>query len=138
MFVLKLFLAIVGLGIIVLAVVGYLTEITQELGLFAGLFGAAIMFFVFGSDRVVEFLGISSGLVDDIGFGAMVGGGILCTMDIRKIGGVMVTAGWVAAGLLLIQAIPIPVIAGFIEMITLPFTVACIPLLLLILFFISL
>lgn len=138
MFLLKIVLAIVGLAIIALAFICFFTELTQALGLIAGLVGAGIVFFVFKSDAVTEFLGVSVGMVDDIGFGAMVGGGILCSMEFEKLGAAMITAGWVSVGLILMQVIPIPAVAGLLEIATLPFTVACVPLLLIIVFFISL
>lgn len=137
MFLLKLGLSIIGLIIIILAIICFLSSLTQELGFIAGMIGAALVFFIFKNDSFVEFLGVSTGLIDDIGFGAMIGGGILCSMEFEKIGGVMITAGWIAVGLILMQAIPIPFIANMIEVVTLPFTVACVPLLLLILFVIS-
>jgi len=108
------------------------------MGLWGGLIGAAIVFFVFGNDGFTEFLGVSTGLIDDVGFGAMVGGGILCSMEFEKLGGAMITAGWVSVGLILMQVIPIPFISNLLGVVTLPFTVACIPLLLVILFFASL
>lgn len=136
MFLLKLLLAVVGLGVVALALISFFTELTEAFGFFAGLIGAAIVFFVFQNDAVVEFLGISGGLVDSIALGAMVGGGIISAMDFEKLGAAMITAGWVAIGLILMQVIPIPFISNLIELVTLPFTVACIPLLLVILFFI--
>ena len=136
MFILKLLLALVGLAVIALAVFSFLTELTQALGLIAGLAGAGIIFFVFKSDAVTEFLGITNGMVDNIGFGAMIGGGILCCMEFERLGSVMITLGWISVGLILLQIIPIPVIANLISVVSLPFTVACIPLLLILLFFI--
>lgn len=137
MFLLKLLLAVVGLCVIGAAFFCFLTELTQSLGLIAGLAGAGIIFFVFKNEAVTEFLGVSGGLIDDIGFGAMIGGGILCSMEFEKLGGAMITAGWVAVGLILMQVVPIPFIANLLEVVSLPFTVASVPLALIILLFVS-
>lgn len=136
MILLKILLAIVGLAVIVVAVFGFFTELTQGLGLIGGLIGAAIAFFVFGNDNVAEFFGITNSLLDTIAFGAMIGGGILCSMEFEKLGGAMITAGWVALGLVMLQIIPIPFISNIVEIVSVPFTVACIPLLLIIIIFI--
>lgn len=136
MILLKILLAIVGLAVIIIAAIGYFSEITQSLGLIGGLIGAAIAFFVFGNDNVANFFGVTNSLLDTIAFGAMVGGGILCAMDFEKLGGAMITAGWVAMGLVMLQIIPIPAISNFVELASVPFTVACIPLLLIIMLFI--
>ncbi len=133
---LKILLAIVGLAVIGIAIICCISGLTEALGLFAGLIGAAVVFFVLGRDNVCEFLGITNSLLDSIAFGAMVGGGILCSMEFGKLGSAMVTAGWVGIGLILLQVIPIPFIASLIEVVSLPFTVACIPLLLVILIFV--
>ena len=138
MFLIKLFLAVVGLAVIALALLCFVTELTEALGLFAGLAGAAVIFFVFQNDAVIQFLGISSGMIDDIAFGAMVGGGIICSLEFEKLGSAMITAGWVAIGLILMQVVPLPFISNLLSLATLPFTVACIPLLLVIAFFASL
>ena len=128
-FLLKVILAVVGLGIIAVAVVGYISELTQDFGFVIGLIGAAVVFGILARDSVSEFLGVTNGLLDGIAFGALVGGGILCQMEFGKIGGAMVTGGWIAIGLILMQVIPIPVISNMIEIISIPFTVVCIPLL---------
>lgn len=138
MFILKMGLFVIGLVVIALAVLSFFTEMTQALGLIAGLIGAGVVFFVFKNESVTDFLGVTTGLIDDIGFGAMIGGGILCSMEFEKIGGAMITAGWISVGLILMQVIPIPAISSLISVVTLPFTVACVPLLLVLLFFISL
>ena len=136
MIILKILLALVGVAVIVIAGICCFSGITEELGLIAGLIGAAFVFLVLGRDNVCEFLGITNSLLDSIAFGAMVGGGVLCALDFGKLGSAAVTAGWVAIGLILLQVIPIPFIANLIEVVSLPFTVACIPLVLIILFFI--
>ncbi len=136
MIILRILLAVVGLGVIVAAIIGFLTEFTGSLGLFSGIFGAAIVFFVFGRESISDFFGITNSLLDGIALGAMVGGGILCSMDFERVGAALITAGWIAVGMIMLQVIPIPFIANIIEVASLPFTVACIPLLLVILFFI--
>ena len=85
----------------------------------------------------MAFLGITNGMVDDIAFGAMVGGGIICQLEMEKLGAAMITAGWVAVGLIFMQVIPIPFIAELVSIVTLPFTVACVPLLFALLLIIS-
>lgn len=136
LFLLKLLLFIVGLMIVAGAFVCFFTEMTEALGMFGGLLGAAIVFFVFKSDSFVEFLGISHGMIDDIAFGALIGGGIICSMDFEKLGAAMITAGWVSVGLILMQVVPIPFIADLLSLASVPFTVACVPLLLIILLFV--
>ncbi len=136
MIILKILLAIVGLAVVALAAICFFTELTEGLGLIAGFVGAAIVFFVFGNDKVSAFFGITDSLLDSIALGAMIGGGVLCAMDFGKLGAAMITAGWVAIGLVLIQVIPIPFISNIVEVASIPFTVACIPLLLIILIFI--
>lgn len=136
MIILKFFLAIVGLAVITISIINCISGLTGELGFIFGLIGAAIVFLVFGRENVSEFFGITNSLLDSIAFGAMIGGGILCSMEFEKIGSAVVTAGWVAIGLILIQVIPIPFIANIIEIASMPFTIACVPLLLILLIFI--
>ncbi len=136
MILLRMLLAIVGLGIIVVAIISFFSGLFDELGGCLGIIGAAIVFFVLGRDSVCEFLGITNSLLDGIVFGAMVGGAVLSAMDVGKIGGAVLAAGWVAVGMILLQVIPIPFIANIVEIISIPFTIACIPLLLIILIFV--
>ena len=138
MILLKLLLAIVGLGIIAISLISFFAGLTEEMGFIVGLIGVAIVFGIFQRESISEFFGLSSAMLDKIAFGALLGGGILCQMDFGKLGGAMVTAGWVAIGMILLQVIPIPFIANLVEIASVPFTVACIPLLLILLLFIGL
>ena len=55
MFLLKLILAVVGLAVIALAIICFMTEITATLGLFAGIVGVALVSLVFKNDAVMAF-----------------------------------------------------------------------------------
>lgn len=136
MFILKFLLAIVGLAIIIAAVIAFFTEITQAFGFIAGLIGAAAVFLIFKNDSVMEFFNVTNGMVDDIALGAMIGGGIICAIEFEKLGSAMITLGWIAVGMIMMQIIPIPVISEFLGVISMPFVIACLPLLLILLFFI--
>ena len=133
-FLLKILLAVVGVVVIALALFCFFTKITEELGFFAGLVGAGLVFFVFKNDAVTEFFGVSFDLIMQIALGAMVGGGIISAIEFERLGSVMITVGWIAVGLILMQVVPIPVISNLMGMVSLPFLIACIPLLLLMLF----
>lgn len=66
----------------------------------------------------------------------MIGRGIICAMEFEKLGSAMITLGWMAVGMIMLQIIPIPVISDFLEVISMPFVIACLPLLLILLFLI--
>ncbi len=136
MFILKLLLAVIGLVIIIAAVISFFTELTQAFGFIAGLIGAAAVFLIFKNDSVMEFFNVANGMVDDIALGAMIGGGIICAMEFEKLGSAMITLGWIAVGMIMLQIIPIPVISEFLGVISMPFVIACLPILLILLFFI--
>ena len=136
MFLLKLILALIGLITIVVAVISFISGMTGEIGFAGAIVGVVIAFFVLGSDKVSEFLSIPSSVVDSISFGAFVGGSVICAMDFRKLGGAMITVGWIGIGLILLQIVPIPFIANLVEIAAGPFVIACIPLLLILMFFI--
>ena len=136
-FLLKLILALVGLVVIASAIVSFFAELTEALGLFGALAGVAIVFLVFQNDSVAEFLNVSSSVSEGIAFGAFIGGAIIMMIGMEKLGSAMITLGWVSLGLILLQVIPIPFIANLVEIATIPATVACLPLLLILLFFIA-
>lgn len=138
MIILRILLALVGVGVIVVSLISLFSGLAEEMGFFMGLVGVAIVFGIFQRESVSEFFGISNAMLDKIAFGALLGGGILCKMEFGKLGGAILTAGWIAIGMILLQVIPIPFIAQIVEVASVPFTVACIPLLFILLFFISL
>ena len=135
-FLLKFFLALVGLVVIASAIMSFFAELTETIGSFGAFVGVAIVFLVFQNEAVADFLNVSMGVTDDIAFGAFIGGSIILMIGMEKLGSAMITMGWVSLGLILLQVIPIPFIANLVELVTLPFTVACLPLLLIILIFV--
>lgn len=137
MIILKILLALVGLGVIVVALISLFSGLTEEGGFFFGFLGALLVFFVFRRESVSAFFGVTLDLLDQIAFLSLIGGGILCVMDIGRIGSVVVTIGWIAIGLVLLQVVPIPFIANLVEIAAGPFIVACIPLLLIIYLFLA-
>ena len=134
MILLKFILAIIGLATVIVAIIGFFTELTEALGFIGALVGVALVYFVLGNDKVSAFLEIPSSMIDSICFGAFIGGGIICAMDFGKLGSAMITIGWVGVGLILMQVIPIPFIAEMLEVATLPALVACVPLLIVLMF----
>lgn len=135
MIILKFLIAIVGLIIIIAAIASLFLGLTEELGMITGIISAAIVFAVFRIDGVNEFFGMDDNMLDQIALLTFVGGGIISSFSWEKLGGAMITAGWVAVGLILLQIVPMSFISNIIEVAAAPFVIACIPIFLIIVFF---
>ncbi len=129
---LKILIAIVGLCIIAAAVISVLCGLTEIVGLFCGIISAAIVFAVFRIEGVSEFFGMEDNLLEFIALGTFVGGGIISSFGWERLGGSMVTAGWVAVGLILLQVIPVSFISNIVQVAAAPFIIACVPIFLII------